>query len=55
MILGENESIESGGCVLYQARNIIVVIGVEPNLLLFFGEVLWRFYRKEHAHPLRLM
>ena len=27
-----NESIESGGCVLYQAQNIIVVIGADPNL-----------------------
>jgi len=29
---GMNESIESGGCVLCQARNIIVVIGADPNL-----------------------
>jgi len=33
-----NESIESGGCVLYQGRRIIVAIGADPNLLLFFGK-----------------
>jgi len=27
-----NESPEGGGCILYQARNIIVVIGADPNL-----------------------
>jgi hypothetical protein len=32
VIASINESIESGGCVLYQARNIIVVIGTDPNL-----------------------
>jgi len=26
------ESTESGGCVLYQARNIIIVISADPNL-----------------------
>jgi len=38
-----NESIESGGCVLYQARKITVAIGADPNLWLFFGESQWRF------------
>jgi len=31
-ISGMNASTEDGGCVLYQARNIIVVIGADPNL-----------------------
>ena len=49
-----NESIESGGCALFLARNIIVVIGAGPNLQLFFGETPWRFHRKERppvSHP----
>jgi len=27
-----NESIESGGCILYQAPRITVAIGADPNL-----------------------
>jgi hypothetical protein len=29
---GMNESIGNGGCVLYQAQNIIVAIGADPNI-----------------------
>ena len=38
-----NESIESGGCILYPARRITVAIGAGPNLWLFFGKSPWKF------------